>query len=132
MAHSDRVRIRVASAEIASGGRYLITQRLPTASLPLCWEFPGGRVRDGESDVEALRRALADRLGVGSVIGERLMEVEHAYDGYDLVLVVYRVELSDCPRTERVHALAWALPSEFERYTFPSADQRTVDELLAD
>lgn len=133
MPRSERMRIRVVSAEVVSeDGRYLITQRLPTASLPLHWEFPGGRVRDGESDVEALGRCLRDRLGVGVTVGERLLEVEHAYDGYDLVLLVYRTRLSASPRTVRVHALAWALPEDFGRYTFPGADQKTVDALLAD
>ena len=53
--------IRVVAALVERDGRYLITQRRPTARLPLLWEFPGGRVESGESDAEALRRqAQAD------------------------------------------------------------------------
>ena len=132
MEGSGRPCIRVVSAEIAEDGRFLITQRLPTASLPLLWEFPGGRVREGESDAEALSRALLDRLGVQAVVGERLLEVRHRYAEYDLTMAVYEVSLRSSPRTLRVHALAWALSSDFSRYTFPGADQRTVDALLAD
>jgi len=132
MARSERARIRVVSAEIQEDGCYLITQRLPTSTLPLHWEFPGGRVRDGESDVQALSRCLRDRLGAACQVGDRLLEVEHAYEGYDLVLVVYRVSLSACPRTRRVHALAWAEPQDFARYPFPGADQKTVDALLSE
>jgi len=43
MAH----RIRVVAAMIEKDGKYLITQRRPTATLPLLWEFPGGRVEEG-------------------------------------------------------------------------------------
>ena len=132
MARSERPRIRVVSAEIAEEGRYLITQRLPTATLPLHWEFPGGRVREGESDVQALVRSLRDRLGVAATVGDRVLEIEHTYDGYDLVLLCYKVSLSGCPRTDRVHALAWVSPEDFSRYPFPGADQKTVDALLAD
>ena len=51
-----RRRIRVVGAMIEKDGRYLITQRSPTASLPLLWEFPGGRVEEGETDEAALAR----------------------------------------------------------------------------
>lgn len=132
MADPQLPHIRVVSAEVAEDGRYLITQRLPTATLPLLWEFPGGRVRDGEADEAALERALADRLGARAEIHERVLEVRHRYEGYDLTLAVYRASLLGAPRTLRVQALAWALPSELGRYTFPGADQRTVDALLAD
>ena len=56
--------IRVVAAVIERDGRYLITQRRPTAVLPLMWEFPGGRVEPGETDADALRREVAHRLGV--------------------------------------------------------------------
>jgi 8-oxo-dGTP pyrophosphatase MutT (NUDIX family) len=45
-----RRKIRVVGAMIELDGRYLITQRPPRASLPLLWEFPGGRVEPGETD----------------------------------------------------------------------------------
>ena len=45
--------IRVVAAVIAQDGKYLITQRRPTATLPLLWEFPGGRVEDGETHTDA-------------------------------------------------------------------------------
>lgn len=132
MTPPSRPRIRVVSAEVAEDGRFLITQRLPSATLPRLWEFPGGRVRTGESDATALTRALRDRLGVAAQIGDRVLEVSHRYDTYDLTLAVYRAELGGTPRTLRVYALAWALPSELARYDFPGADQRSIDLLLAD
>lgn len=132
MTTPSRPRIRVVSAEVAEDGRFLITQRLPSATLPRLWEFPGGRVRTGESDATALARALRDRLGVAAEIGDRVLEVSHRYDTYDLTLAVYRAELGGSPRTLRVYALAWALPSELARYDFPGADQRSIDLLLAD
>jgi 8-oxo-dGTP diphosphatase len=132
MTSSSRRRIRVVSAEISDGGRYLISQRMPTATLPLLWEFPGGRVREAEGDEAALQRALHDRLGVYSKIGERVLEVVHRYSSYDLTLAVYRAELSGCPKTLRVHALAWVRSVDLSRYEFPGADQQTVDLLLLD
>jgi 8-oxo-dGTP diphosphatase len=134
MAEAGRVHIRVVSAEILRDGRYLITQRGAKAMLPLLWEFPGGRVRAGEDDGDALNRALRSRLGVFPKVGARLLEVQHAYDAYDLTLAVYRVTLEEGsePRAVKVNALAWVAPEDFGDYPFPGADQQTIDVLLKD
>lgn len=130
----QNARVRVVSAEIARDGLYLITQRMPNAVLPGLWEFPGGRVRPGESDADALRRALTDRLGCDVLIGTQAMRVEHAYETYTLEMCVYRCALPDGaePVARRVADLAWVGPEQFGRYPFPGADQQTVDALLGD
>jgi 8-oxo-dGTP diphosphatase len=131
MAENTRPSIRVVSAEILRGGRYLITQRSARAVLPLLWEFPGGRVREGENDYEALERCLRDRIGVQAQVGRRVLEITHDYDGYSVVLAVYRCALGDQdPVPENVAALAWVAPEDFADYPFPGADQKTVDLLL--
>jgi 8-oxo-dGTP diphosphatase len=124
--------IRVVAAEIEREGAFLITQRRPEAALPLLWEFPGGRVLDGEGDADALRRAVRDRLGVTAQIGHRVLHVTHAYEGYTLDMVVYRCAVIGEPSASRVHAMAWVKAEEFGRYKFPGADQQTVDALLRD
>ncbi|MFZ5479751.1 MAG: (deoxy)nucleoside triphosphate pyrophosphohydrolase [Myxococcota bacterium] len=124
--------IRVVAAEVERDGAYLITQRRPEAELPLLWEFPGGRVREGESDGDALRRTLRHRLDVDVQIGHRVLHVTHAYEGYTLDMVVYRCSLLAEPRAGRVHALQWVRPEDFGKYRFPGADQQTVDALLRD
>lgn len=128
-----RTAVRVVSAEIQRDGRYLITQRAAKAVLPLLWEFPGGRVREGESDEEALQRSIQMRLGVGVVVERAMMEVTHGYDAYDLTLAVYRCSLGDNePQALEVNALAWVAPEDFSDYAFPGADQQTVDQLLSE
>ena len=124
--------IRVVAAEIERDGAYLVTQRRPEAELPLLWEFPGGRVREGESDSDALRRALKDRLGTDVQVGHRLLHVTHGYDGYTLDMVVYRCSVTGEPSRARVHDLRWVRPEDFGQYRFPGADQQTVDALLRD
>ncbi len=130
---TERRRIRVVSAEIQRNGAYLITQRAAHAVLPLLWEFPGGRVRPGESDVEALTRNIALRIGCEAKVGELAMEVTHPYDHYDLTLAVYRCDIgTQTPKVGKISAFAWAGPNEFGEYTFPGADQRSIDLLLGE
>lgn len=131
MTEGSKPTIRVVAAQIQREGRYLITQRMAKAVLPLLWEFPGGRVHDHEDDAGALKRALRTRIGVGADVGERLMEEAHEYRDYVVVLVVYRCDLGERePWAEGVAALAWVRPEEFEDYPFPGADQRTIEKLL--
>lgn len=126
-----RRKIRVVGAMIEKDGRYLITQRPPTATLPLLWEFPGGRVEAGETDEAALARELAEEMGIAVRVGERCIHVEHAYASYDIDFCVYRCALVSGPiRNLKVHAHRWVLPEELDRYEFPPADEKSIAKLL--
>jgi len=122
--------IRIVTARIEVDGRFLITQRNPHAVLPLLWEFPGGRVEDGESDENALSRELVEKLGISIQIGDLSMHVAHEYDSYHLDLLVYHASTADTPEAKGVNDFRWVHPSDFGDYQFPGADQQTVDALL--
>jgi 8-oxo-dGTP diphosphatase len=123
---------RVVSAEIVRNGRWLLTQRSASAVMPLLWEFPGGRVRDGETEEEALVRSVRARVGVVVRPVERLLEVKHAYHDYVVHLAVWACELGEQEpfASPTVAAIAWATPEEFGDYVFPDADLKTIEQLL--
>ena len=126
-----RRKIRVVGAMIEKDGRYLITQRSPAASLPLLWEFPGGRVEPGETDEAALARELEEELDIAVRVGERVVHVQHAYASYDIDFCVYRCEIrAGAVRNGRVHDHRWVRPDELDQYEFPAADEKTVARLL--
>lgn len=114
-------------------GRYLITQRSKNASLPLLWEFPGGRVHEGEGDADALKRELKERLGLDVVVDEEAMATHHDYDHYAVDFRVFRCHLAR-PDQEVSHAKVndhrWAALDEMGQYQFPGADARTLEKLL--
>ena len=124
--------IRVVAAVIDHDGRYLITQRNSNAVLPGLWEFPGGRVEDGETDEQALSRELLERIGVIAQIGAPLTERHTVYPDYELTLALYSATLApgQIPRRGRVQDFRWIRSSEFDQYQFPAADQATMDALL--
>ena len=124
--------IRVVAAELMRDGRWLITQRQPTASLPLLWEFPGGRVEDGESDEDALRRELEYRVGVEITDVSPSMQVTHDYARYRLQMTTFHARLAEGhePWPLKVHAVKWVTLEELALHPFPGADQQTVDALL--
>jgi 8-oxo-dGTP diphosphatase len=124
--------IRVVAAVISREGKYLITQRRASAVLAGLWEFPGGRVEGGESDEEALRREVRERLGVDVKVAARMAHRTHHYHGYSVELNLYQAELPPEaePQALRVAEFRWVASNEFDKYPFPAADQATTDLLL--
>lgn len=123
--------IRVVAAVIEKDGMYLITQRRPSAVLPLLWEFPGGRVEDGESDGDALRREVQHRLAVEIEPGQLISFVSHPYEHYVVDLYLYECRLaSGEPSEKNVHAFKWVTSSEFDQYPFTPADELSMNKLL--
>lgn len=123
--------IRVVAAVIEHGGRYLITQRRATAQLPLLWEFPGGRVEEGESDAVALKREVRHRLGVDVQAGRLMSFVRHAYERYVVELYLYEGKLVDGePAAVNVHDFRWVRSEDFEAYSFTPADEASMNKLL--
>lgn len=123
--------IRVVAAVIERDGKYLITQRSPRARMPLLWEFPGGRVENGETDAVALARELAEEMAVAVHIGDELLAVVKEYEHYVIDFHVYLCTLlTEEIRKIKVHDYRWVTSDEFEDYPFPAADQETVETLL--
>jgi len=123
--------IRVVAALVERDGRYLITQRRENAVLPLLWDFPGGRVEDGESDEAALVREVAERLGAEVEVGQLISFVSHPYEKYAVDLYLYECKLL----TPEVHCravkdYAWVTSKEMESYSFTPVDEASMSTLL--
>jgi 8-oxo-dGTP diphosphatase len=119
------------AAVIAHGARYLITQRRPSAVLPLLWEFPGGRVEEGESDATALKREVSFRLGVSVQAGKLMSFVSHPYERYVVELYLYEGRLIEGqPSAVNVHDFRWVASDDFDSYPFTPADEASMTKLL--
>jgi 8-oxo-dGTP diphosphatase len=123
--------IRVVAAVLEDGGRYLITQRRASAVLPLMWEFPGGRVEDGETDAHALKREVLHRLGADIDVGKLISFVSHPYEHYVVDLFLYECTLKGTKLEARnVNAFKWVASNEFDQYPFTPADEASMNKLL--
>ncbi len=123
--------IRVVAAVIAKDGRYLVTQRRPTAVLPLLWEFPGGRVEAGETDLQALKREVQHRVGVDVEPGAQISSVSHAYEHYTVELHLYDCRVTrGAPEAVNVHQFRWVESEDFDRLPFTPADEASMTKLL--
>mgnify|MGYP001553530502 CR=1 FL=1 len=123
--------IRVVAAVIARDGRYLVTQRRPSAVLPLLWEFPGGKVEPDESDLEALEREVRHRVGVEIEPGAQISSVSHTYEHYTVELHLYDCRITKGePRAVNVHQFRWVESEDFDRLPFTPADEASMTKLL--
>lgn len=123
--------IRVVAAVIEQNGRYLVTQRRPTAVLPLLWEFPGGKVEAGESDLEALAREVRHRVGVEIKPGAQISSVSHTYEHYTVELHLYDCRLLEGePSAVNVHQFRWVESDDFDQLPFTPADEASMSKLL--
>jgi len=123
--------IRVVAAVLERDGRYLITQRRTSAVLPLMWEFPGGRVEEGETDVHALKREVRHRLGAEIEVGKLISFVSHPYEHYVVDLFLYECKLvSEALEAKNVNAFKWVTSTEFDQFPFTPADEASMNKLL--
>src|SRR5437868_36137 len=131
MASASPRSIRVVAAVIANEGRYLVTQRRPTAVLPLLWEFPGGKVEADETDLQALKREVQHRVGVDIEPGAQISSVAHAYEHYTVELHLYDCRLTRGePAAVNVHQFRWVESDDFDQLPFTPADEASMTKLL--
>jgi 8-oxo-dGTP diphosphatase len=120
----------VAAALMDAEGRVLLAQRPANKSLGGLWEFPGGKVEPGEAPEAALVRELAEELAihVDACDLEPLTFVSWAYPDFHLLMPLWAVRRwRGEPRSVEAQALAWAWPSQMDRYPMPPADGPLVN-----
>jgi len=121
----------VVAALILKSGKVLVCQRTRHQSMPLKWEFPGGKIEDGEQPRDALRRELEEELGINARIGEEVARIRHDYkNGGAVELRFYVVNEYTGEMENRIFKdVRWAKRSELPKYDFLEADRELVKDL---
>jgi len=117
----------VAGALFDARGRVLIAQRPAGTHMAGRWEFPGGKIDAGETELDALRRELKEELGVTLREAERLLELSHDYPERRVELCMWRVSsYTGIPLSLQAQALKWVDPAQLEREDLLEADRPIV------
>ena len=125
---SDKaLRTVVAVALIDGDARVLLTRRPAHKSMPGLWEFPGGKMEDGETPEESLVRELREELAldVAQSCLAPLAFASHQYTGFHLILLLYACRIwSGIPTSQEGQAMAWVHPRQINAadYPMPAAD----------
>lgn len=122
--------IRVAAAVIVHDGTVLIAQRGQSDRMAGLWEFPGGKIEEGETPRACLRRELREELAMNTVIGRYLGTSLYRYDPVFIELMAYRAYWDGRPFRLIVHQdVCWVRPKQLADYTFTPADLPFVQRL---
>ena len=122
--------ILVTAGILKDGARILICQRHRTDKYGLQWEFPGGKVHDGEELKAALKRELEEELAINAEIGEEVFRLRHQYPDRYVEVIFFAVPAFKGEAQNRVfEAIAWAPRAELSRYNFLEADRELVSRI---
>lgn len=125
--------IDVVCAIIEHEGKILVAQRSETMKLPLKWEFPGGKVEEGEDERAALKREIKEELNLDILVNRSLQEVEYHYPEFSVRLYPFL-----CTAENREVKLAehkqvvWERIENLRNYDWAAADVPVVDRLVDD
>lgn len=126
-------RFNVVGAVIVSEERVLAAKRGPAGSLPNMWEFPGGKVEDGESPQGALAREIREELLVDIKVGEEIVSTTHDYEFGVVTLTTFYCELrSGVPQLTEHAALCWLTPDQLFSVEWAPADLPAVGRIHSD
>lgn len=124
-------RITVTAAILEKDGRILIARRKRGDRLADKWEFPGGKIEEGETPEVCLRRELQEEFGIDVVVGRFVGRSRHVYPHVEIDLLAYRsTHVSGDFKLNDHEEIRWVQPADLHLYDFSAADLPIVRILL--
>jgi 8-oxo-dGTP diphosphatase len=124
---------RVVAALIEKDGKLLVCQRTRHQTMPLKWEFPGGKIEEGEQPRDALRRELEEELGILATVGDEIARIQHEYPNGGMVELRFFIVREYQREIENriFREVQWAVPRDLPKFDFLEADLTLVKDLAA-
>jgi len=131
---STKIVLVAACALIDADGRVLIAQRPQGKAMAGLWEFPGGKIEDGEQPEQTLIRELREELSI--IVSEACLApltfASHAYPDFHLLMPLYVCRKWEGTVTAlEGQQLAWVKPNKLRDYEMPPADVPLISHLMA-
>ncbi len=123
--------IEVTCAIIIEQGHILVTQRSESMAHPLKWEFPGGKVEEGESAGSCVIREIREELGLEIRVDRQLRHIEYSYETYSVRLIPFicSIEKGSIELTEH-KAFRWMPQKDLEELDWLEADVDLIKQIV--
>jgi 8-oxo-dGTP diphosphatase len=113
--------------------KILIAKRQSGDTFEGKWEFPGGKIEEGENPEQCLRRELLEEFGIDAIIGRLLCIVSYTYAEGSISLYAYEVSQSGGDFKLSAHdEVQWAELQELDMYDFLEADKLIIEKLVGE
>ena len=124
--------LKVTCAIITIDGKILAVQRSRTMSMPMKWEFPGGKIEPAETEMECIKREIREELGIEIEVQERLTPSIHQYPSFTIELIPYTAHyLSGDLKLKEHHNYVLMNRDELDRLDWAEADWAIVREVMS-
>lgn len=121
----------VTAAIIINKKNVLVAQRLPGSHMELKWEFPGGKIKEGESRENCLIRELKEELDVDIRVVKFFETVEFSYPGKDIRLHFFICTIKKgIPAGHHCHSFIWVNKENLKNIDFLPADNIIVEKVI--
>jgi A/G-specific adenine glycosylase len=130
----DTVPIRVVVGVLVYDGRIFIQKRPPSGLMPHLWEFPGGKMKDGESPDDALVREFREELELNICALQKAALIRHNYTNFRVTLHAFSCQLADASQKPVLRSAVdgrWVAPEELDLYAFPAANRKLIQYIQA-
>jgi 8-oxo-dGTP diphosphatase len=127
--------LSVVAAVIEWDGKILVCQRRRRDTFELMWEFPGGKVKPGETLPQALQRELLEELGARADIGAELFHTQHRYAEMSepIELTFFAASINpDAARNLAFEKMEWRAPEMLHELNFLPADREFIRKLAGE
>ena len=118
---------------VDNNNKIFCAQRGPGRTLENLWEFPGGKIEEGETDVQALKRELAEELKISVLVKEVVFErtqFEYDFGIVDLSTFICHLQNGKQPILSEHIASKWLSIKELETLDWAPADEPAVKKLM--
>jgi A/G-specific adenine glycosylase len=121
----------VTAAVLERDGQVLIARRAENGLLGGLWEFPGGKLEDGETLPDCLSREIDEELGATVQVGDEIGVYRHAYTHFRVTLHAFFCRLAAGEPKANIHsAIAWVDPHRLEDYPMGKIDRKIAQDLI--
>lgn len=120
--------INAVIAIIEHKGKFFIQKRPSKGLLADLWEFPGGKIEEGETPKEALLREVKEEIGISPKSVKHLFDVQHFYTQFRVKLSVWRFDPQDIIPPDETRK--WLNPNDFYKYPMPSGSAKIVEKIF--
>lgn len=124
---------KIAAAIIYSHNQILICKRKPGGLCGGLWEFPGGKIEQGETPRQCMEREVMEELSVTVKDIVHYISFPYSYGTKEMYFSFFKAELWEGSPMSHVHdEIKWVSPSSLSQYTFCPANVGLINQILAE